>query len=102
MSNKQTVELDNASSMKCVLQYYICHNLENCTTQVTRFKSFQIDLVRTVPKLIHKTCSFRETTVEMNNKQGNSLVGDAINKAIDVLPFELHLSSYQYCGPGTN
>lgn len=24
-----------------------------------------------------------------------------INKAIDLLPFELHLPTYQYCGPGT-
>lgn len=42
----------------------------------------------------------------MNTKQqshhGRGLIGDAINKVIDVLPFELHLPGYQYCGPGTN
>lgn len=28
--------------------------------------------------------------------------GTVLNKAIDLLPVELHLPGYQYCGPGTN
>lgn len=27
--------------------------------------------------------------------------GEVLNRAIDVLPIELHLPGYQYCGPGT-
>lgn len=30
-----------------------------------------------------------------------TLVGVAVNKAIDYLPVELHIPGYQYCGPGT-
>lgn len=30
-----------------------------------------------------------------------SLVGSAINKAVDLLPGEVHLPGYNYCGPGT-
>lgn len=34
--------------------------------------------------------------------KGGGLVGTVINKAIDSLPFELHLpGGYRYCGPGT-
>jgi Phospholipase A2-like domain len=28
--------------------------------------------------------------------------GKLLNKAIDLLPVEVHLKDYQYCGPGTN
>lgn len=28
--------------------------------------------------------------------------GSVLNKAIDLLPVELHIPGYQYCGPGTN
>lgn len=28
--------------------------------------------------------------------------GALLNKAIDILPVEIHLPGYQYCGPGTN
>lgn len=28
--------------------------------------------------------------------------GNIINRAIDILPVELHIPGYQYCGPGTN
>lgn len=41
--------------------------------------------------------------------QGSGLIstltgaaGTVLNKAIDLLPVELHLPGYQYCGPGTN
>lgn len=30
------------------------------------------------------------------------LAGNILNKAIDILPAEIHFPSYQYCGPGTN
>ena len=40
-----------------------------------------------------------------NKKEGSGLVsnilGTVINKSIDLLPVELHLPGYQYCGPGT-
>lgn len=29
-------------------------------------------------------------------------VGNVLNRAIDILPTELHIPGYQYCGPGTN
>lgn len=29
-------------------------------------------------------------------------VGTVLNKAIDILPTEIHLPGYQYCGPGTD
>lgn len=35
-------------------------------------------------------------TVRKSVKRGSGLV----NKLIDKLPFELHLPSYNYCGPG--
>lgn len=35
-------------------------------------------------------------------RRGRGLFGDIVNKAIDILPFELHIPGYQYCGPGTN
>lgn len=39
-------------------------------------------------------------------KEGSGLVGNifgtVINKSIDLLPVELHLPGYQYCGLGTN
>ena len=41
-----------------------------------------------------------------NRKEGGGLVSDVlgsvINKSIDLLPIEIHLPGYQYCGPGTN
>ena len=43
--------------------------------------------------------------VYRNDKEGSGLVGDilgtVINKSIDLLPVELHIPGYQYCGPGT-
>ncbi|XP_075211182.1 uncharacterized protein LOC142325855 [Lycorma delicatula] len=30
------------------------------------------------------------------------VVGKVVNKGIDLLPIELHIPGYQYCGPGTN
>lgn len=35
------------------------------------------------------------------NAAGN-VAGSVLNKAIDILPIELHIPGYQYCGPGTN
>lgn len=42
-------------------------------------------------------------------KQGSGLIstltgaaGTVLNKAIDLLPLELHIPGYSYCGPGTN
>ena len=32
----------------------------------------------------------------------SNILGKVINKSIDLLPVELHLPGYQYCGPGTN
>lgn len=29
------------------------------------------------------------------------LAGTIVNKCVDLLPFELHLPHYQYCGTGT-
>lgn len=29
------------------------------------------------------------------------VAGSVLNKAIDILPIELHIPGYQYCGPGT-
>lgn len=46
-----------------------------------------------------KTKRFRckQTTV-----QGGGIVSSVLNKAIDLLPIELHIpGGYQYCGPGT-
>lgn len=41
---------------------------------------------------------FKTHSVSLNNSvQGNGLVNSIINK----LPFELHLPSYNFCGPGT-
>lgn len=43
--------------------------------------------------------------VYQNKKEGRGLVSDivgtVINKSIDLLPVELHIPGYQYCGPGT-
>lgn len=33
--------------------------------------------------------------------QGGGIVSSVLNKAIDLLPIELHIPGYQYCGPGT-
>lgn len=30
------------------------------------------------------------------------VAGNLLNRAIDILPTELHIPGYQYCGPGTN
>lgn len=35
-------------------------------------------------------------------RRGEGLIGNVLNKVIDILPIELHLPGYQYCGPGTN
>lgn len=35
-------------------------------------------------------------------RRGKGLIGNLVNKAIDILPVELHIPGYQYCGPGTN
>lgn len=32
---------------------------------------------------------------------GGGIVGSIVNKAIDLLPIELHIPGYNYCGPGT-
>lgn len=40
---------------------------------------------------------YRNNTV----RRGEGLIGDLVNKAIDILPVELHIPGYQYCGPGT-
>lgn len=34
-------------------------------------------------------------------RKGRGLISSALNKAIDLLPVELHLPNYSYCGPGT-
>lgn len=34
-------------------------------------------------------------------KRGGNIVSSVLNKAIDLLPVELHLPGYNYCGPGT-
>ena len=31
----------------------------------------------------------------------SDIAGTVINKSIDLLPVELHIPGYQYCGPGT-
>jgi hypothetical protein len=33
--------------------------------------------------------------------RGGGIVSSVLNKAIDLLPVELHIPGYQYCGPGT-
>lgn len=43
---------------------------------------------------------YRNNTVGV--RHGKGLVGNILNKAIDILPIELHIPGYQYCGPGTN
>jgi hypothetical protein len=35
-------------------------------------------------------------------KTGRGIISTIANKAIDLLPVEAHLPSYQYCGPGTH
>jgi hypothetical protein len=32
---------------------------------------------------------------------GGGIIGSVVNKAIDLLPVELHIPGYNYCGPGT-
>lgn len=32
---------------------------------------------------------------------GGGIIGTAVNKAIDLLPIELHVPGYNFCGPGT-
>lgn len=32
----------------------------------------------------------------------SNVAGNVINRAIDILPVELHIPGYQYCGPGTH
>lgn len=32
---------------------------------------------------------------------GGGILGSVVNKAIDLLPVELHIPGYNYCGPGT-
>lgn len=43
--------------------------------------------------------------VYQNEIEGSGLVSDivgsVINKSVDLLPVELHIPGYQYCGPGT-
>lgn len=34
-------------------------------------------------------------------RKGRGLISSALNKAIDLLPVELNLPNYSYCGPGT-
>lgn len=34
-------------------------------------------------------------------RRGRGLIGNLLNKAVDILPIELHVPGYQYCGPGT-
>lgn len=36
-----------------------------------------------------------------HRKKGRGLISSVLNKAIDLLPVELHLPTYSYCGPGT-
>lgn len=33
--------------------------------------------------------------------RGGGILSNVLNKAIDLLPFEAHLPSYRFCGPGT-
>jgi hypothetical protein len=33
--------------------------------------------------------------------RGSGIVSSVLNKTIDLLPVELHIPGYQYCGPGT-
>lgn len=33
--------------------------------------------------------------------QGGGIISTVLNKGIDLLPIELHIPNYQYCGPGT-
>jgi hypothetical protein len=35
------------------------------------------------------------------SKVGN-LIGGVVNRAVDLLPVELHIPGYQFCGPGTH
>ena len=32
-------------------------------------------------------------------RRGRGLIGNLLNKAVDILPIELHVPGYQYCGP---
>lgn len=34
-------------------------------------------------------------------KRGGGIISSTLNKAIDLLPIELHIPGYNYCGPGT-
>lgn len=45
-----------------------------------------------------KTQTRRNQTVV----RGGGIISSVVNKAIDLLPLELHLPGYNYCGPGTN
>jgi len=50
-----------------------------------------------MPKTKRKTIRRAQRVV-----RGGGIVGSVLNKAIDLLPIELHLpGGYQYCGPGT-
>lgn len=35
-------------------------------------------------------------------RKGGNILSKIINKAIDLLPIELHIPGYSYCGPGTH
>lgn len=45
----------------------------------------------------HKT---KNKSVNPDKKLGTKRGNGLLNKIIDKLPFELHVPSYQYCGPG--
>lgn len=40
---------------------------------------------------------YRSNTV----RRGEGLIGNLLNKAINILPIELYVPGIQYCGPGT-
>ena len=39
--------------------------------------------------------------LSLKKKIGSGIIGSIVNKAIDLLPVELHIPGYSYCGPGT-
>lgn len=61
---------------------------------VKKYKMGRVKVKRTIRK--HGAGLITSTL-----RRVGDFAGSVINKAIDVLPVELHLPGYQYCGPGT-
>jgi hypothetical protein len=54
------------------------------------------------PELVKKGKGVVSSTLSLLTKPFQQIpVGSLVNKSIDLLPVELHIPGYQYCGPGT-